>query len=173
MRLALQTDYSLRTLMLLAARPERQTVAGVATFFQISQTHVAKVVNQLVRLGYIRSIRGIGGGLELARSSESITIGEVIQAVEGQVHLLECIGIENVCVIQQHCKLRTVLTRAEQVQREYLNSVRLCDVLPSGLPVSATEPGPSAAKAFEATESLSRKPPGRPRGKRPGKLPKQ
>lgn len=172
MRLALQTDYSLRTLMLLAARPERQTVAGVAAFFQISQTHVAKVVNQLVRLGYIRSIRGIGGGLELARSSEAITVGEVIQAVEGRVHLLECIGIENVCVIQQHCKLRTVLSRAEQVQMDYLNSVRLCDVLPSGLPVLADESDPSAAQTSQADEPSDRKPPGRPRGNRPGKTPK-
>ena len=135
MRLSLQTDYSLRTLMFLAARPDRQTIKAVADFFQISLTHVGKVVNQLARLGYVRSIRGIGGGLEIARSPDEITIGEVVRAVEGNVHLLECIGMENVCVIQKHCKLRTVLDRAERIQMDYLNSVRLSDVLPFGLPV--------------------------------------
>ena len=134
MRLALQTDYSLRTLMFLAARPERQTIKAVSEFFQISETHVGKVVNQLARLGYVRSIRGIGGGLELAKSADEISIGEVVQAIEGNMHLLECVGIENVCVIQQHCKLRTVLNRAEQIQVEYLNSVKLSDVLPFGPP---------------------------------------
>lgn len=132
MRLALQTDYSLRTLMFLAARPERQTIKAVSDFFQISQTHVGKVVNQLARLGYVRSIRGIGGGLELARPASDISIGEVVQSVEGNMHLLECIGMEDVCVIQRHCKLRTVLDRAEQIQLEYLNSIKLSDVLPFG-----------------------------------------
>lgn len=134
MRLSLQSDYSLRTLMYLAARPDRQTVAAVAAFFQISQTHIGKVVNHLARLGYIRSIRGIGGGLELARSPDEITVGEIVRAVEGNVHLLECIGMEDVCVIQKHCKLRTVLDRAERIQFDYLDAVRLSDVLPFGVP---------------------------------------
>lgn len=134
MRLSLQTDYSLRTLMYLAARPDRQTVAAVAGFFQISQAHIGKVVHHLARLGYIRSIRGIGGGLELARSPDEITVGEIVRAVEGNVHLLECIGMEDVCVIQKHCKLRTVLDRAERIQVDYLDTVRLSDVLPFGLP---------------------------------------
>lgn len=156
MRLALQTDYSLRTLMFLAARPERQTIKAVSEFFQISQTHVGKVVNQLARLGYVRSIRGIGGGLELARPADDISIGEVVRAIEGNMHLLECIGMEDVCVIQRHCKLRTVLERAEQIQVEYLNSIKLSDVLPFGpskrdLPRSmgraSSEPESAAAAA--------------------------
>jgi Rrf2 family nitric oxide-sensitive transcriptional repressor len=134
MRLSLQTDYSLRTLMYLATRPERQTVAAVADFFQISQTHIGKVVHHLARRGYIRSIRGIGGGLELARSPDEITIGEIVRAVEGKVHLLECIDMDDVCVIQKHCKLRTVFDRAERIQFDYLDTVRLSDVLPFGLP---------------------------------------
>ena len=135
MRLSLQTDYSLRTLMYLATKPGRHTVADVASFFQISQTHVGKVVHQLARQGYIRSIRGIGGGFELARSPDEISVGAVVQSVEGTMHLLECVGMDNVCVIQKHCKLRSVLDRAERIQMEYLNSVRLSDVLPFGNPV--------------------------------------
>jgi Rrf2 family nitric oxide-sensitive transcriptional repressor len=140
MRLSLQTDYSLRTLMFLAARPGRQTVEGIASFFQISQTHVGKVVHQLARLGFVRSIRGIGGGLELGRPADDITIGEVVTAIEGNVHLLECLGMENVCVIQQHCKLRSVLNHAERLQRDYLNSVRLSDILPYGPPQKISTP---------------------------------
>lgn len=125
--------------MYLAAKPDRQTVAAVADFFQISQTHIGKVVHHLARLGYIRSIRGIGGGLELARSPDEITVGEIVRAVEGNVHLLECIGMEDVCVIQKHCKLRTVLDRAERIQFDYLDTVRLSDVLPFGLPESVSK----------------------------------
>lgn len=160
MRLSLQTDYSLRTLMFLATKPGRHTVADVAEFFQISQTHVGKIVHQLARQGYLRSIRGIGGGFELARSPDEIRIGEVIQSVEGQVHLLECISVDDVCVIQKHCKLRTVLNRAERMQIEYLNSVRLSDVLPFGSPVKklAREPKSQTAKRTVSVRSKDGQP---------------
>lgn len=134
MRLSLQTDYALRTLMYLASDPDRTTIAEVAEFFRIPAPNVAKVVNQLSRLGYVRSVRGIGGGIELAKGAEDISIGDIIAVFEGSMHLLECVGNQNVCVIQDYCKLRNVLARAEQVQMDYLRNVRLCDVLPVKVP---------------------------------------
>lgn len=131
MRLAMQTDYALRTLMFLAGRTQRSTVADVAGLFGISSHHVAKVVNQLARQGLVRSIRGVGGGIELARPAEEIRIGEVIMIFEGNMHLLECVGADNVCAIESFCKLKGVLAEAERLQREYLNGVTLADVLPT------------------------------------------
>lgn len=131
MRLTTQTDFALRTLMYLTARSGRATIAQVAQLFGISAHHVAKVVNLLVRLGYIRSIRGIGGGFELAQLPEEIRLGDVIEAVEGNLHLLECIDTDEVCAIQSFCKLKGVLAEAERVQLEYLNSVTLRDVAPA------------------------------------------
>ena len=131
MQLTMQTDYALRTLMFLAGRPGRATVVQVAKLFGISQHHVAKVVNQLARLGYVRSIRGIGGGIELARDPDDVALGEVVTAFEGNRHLLECIGTDGVCVIESFCKLKGVLAEAERIQREYLNGVTLRDVMPT------------------------------------------
>ncbi|MCR9232418.1 MAG: Rrf2 family transcriptional regulator [bacterium] len=131
MQLTIQTDYALRTLMYLASRDDRATVAEVAALFDISANHVAKVVNQLSRFGYIRSVRGLGGGIELAVPLTEIRLGEVIERFEGNLHLLECVGTEGVCVIQPFCKLKGVLAEAERLQREYLNSVTLADVAPS------------------------------------------
>jgi len=131
MRLTTQTDYALRTLMFLATTNRRATVSDVAGLFGISVNHVAKVVNQLARLGYIRSIRGIGGGLELARAPESIRLGDVIEAFEGNMHLLECVATDNVCAIESFCRLKGVLAEAEQLQVRYLNSKTLGDVVPT------------------------------------------
>jgi Rrf2 family transcriptional regulator, nitric oxide-sensitive transcriptional repressor len=134
MRLSLHTDYALRTLLFLAGKPGRASVAQVAKFFQISRDHVAKVVQSLARLGYVRSIRGIGGGIELLRKPREIRVGQVILDFEGHgnMHLLECVGVENVCTIQPGCRLRTVLMKAEKLQMDYLNSVRLSDIVVPG-----------------------------------------
>ena len=130
MRLTTHTDFALRTLMFLATTAERATVAQVAQLYGVSSNHMAKVVNQLSRLGYVRSIRGIGGGIELAKHAEDIRLGEVIEAFEGNMHLLECVATETVCAIQSFCKLKGVLAEAERVQLDYLNSVTLADVAP-------------------------------------------
>jgi Rrf2 family nitric oxide-sensitive transcriptional repressor len=117
--------------MYLAAIPERATIRQVADLFRISADHVAKVVQQLNRLGYVRSVRGVGGGIELGRPATEIRVGEVIAAFEGSVHLLECVGRDGVCVVEDFCKLKRVLAEAERLQREYLNGVTLHDVLPT------------------------------------------
>ena len=139
MALTTQTDYGLRTLMYLTARSGRATVADVAGLFGISVHHVAKVVNLLSRYGYIRSVRGIGGGIELARAPADIRVGEVVERLEGNLHLLECVATENVCVIQSFCRLKGVLDEAERRQLEYLNSVTIADVSPTRRQLARTE----------------------------------
>ncbi|QDV66782.1 HTH-type transcriptional repressor NsrR [Rosistilla carotiformis] len=131
MKLTTQTDYALRTLMYLATRSTRANVADVATLYGISINHVAKVVNLLARGGYIRSTRGIGGGIELAQHPSEIRLGEVIEKIEGDLHLLSCVGEDRSCAIDAFCKLKGVLAEAERVQRAYLDTITLADVAPS------------------------------------------
>jgi len=132
MRLALHTDFALRTLMYLASRGGRASVGEVAEFFGISRDHLAKVAQRLVRERFVRSQRGVGGGLELARAADQISVGEVIERMEGSLHLLDCVVMENVCRIQPGCRLRSALAEAERLQTEYLRGIRLSDVVPSG-----------------------------------------
>ena len=132
MRLALHTDFALRTLMFLAGRDGRANIGEIAEFFGISKDHLAKVAQRLAREGFVRSIRGVGGGLELSRPADDISVGEVIERFEGSLHLLDCAAMENVCRIERRCGLRPVLIEVERIQRDYLNSVRLSDVAAPG-----------------------------------------
>jgi Rrf2 family nitric oxide-sensitive transcriptional repressor len=133
MRLALKTDYALRTLLFLATRTGRTKEADVAGFFGISAHHIGKVVHQLGRLGYVRNHRGPSGGIELARKPGAITVGRVVLDFEGDMHLLDCVGAPGHCVIQPGCTLRGVLTEAERLPMDYLNSITLEALLPSPL----------------------------------------
>lgn len=130
MKLSLQTDYSLRTLMFLASHQGRQTVEAVARYYKVSEPHIAKVVNQLARHGFIRSIRGAGGGIELGKKPHEINVGEVIQTIEGTTHLLDCVASDDVCRIQLHCRLKGILEHAEELQMNYLRTIKLSDIIP-------------------------------------------
>jgi len=133
MRLSLQTDYALRTLLYLATRSGRTTVADVAGFFGISAHHVGKVVHQLGRLGYVTNHRGPGGGIVLARRPAEVSVGRVVLDFEGNMHLLDCVEVPGLCVIQPGCTLRGVLAEAERQQMDYLNGVTLESLLPDPL----------------------------------------
>jgi Rrf2 family nitric oxide-sensitive transcriptional repressor len=103
----------------------------LAEFFGISVNHLGKVVHQLGRLGYVRNVRGPGGGIELMRESAAITVGMVVRDFEGRnLHLLECVDTPGVCVIQPGCALRGVLAEAERRQMEYLDGVTLDSLRP-------------------------------------------
>ena len=132
MKLSLHTDFALRTLMFLASRDGRASVGEIAEFFGISRDHLAKVAQRLAREGFIRSQRGVGGGLELARAASAISIGEVVERFEGSMHLLDCVVMDNICRIQPGCRLRSVLAEAERLQVEYLRGIRLSDVAQPG-----------------------------------------
>jgi Rrf2 family nitric oxide-sensitive transcriptional repressor len=133
MRLSLQTDYALRTLLYLATRTERSTVAEVAEFYGISVHHVGKVVHQLGRLGYVRNHRGPGGGIEIAKRPAEVTVGQVVLDFEGNMHLLDCVGSPGQCVIQPGCTLLRVFAEAERRQMDYLNTITLESLLPATL----------------------------------------
>jgi Rrf2 family nitric oxide-sensitive transcriptional repressor len=131
MRLALHTDFALRTLLYVATMPGRATVGEIADFYKISVNHLGKVVHQLGRLGYVRNVRGPRGGIELARNPADVTVGAVVRDFEDRnVDLLECIDTAGVCVIQPGCGLRAVLAEAGRRQMDYLDGVTLASLLP-------------------------------------------
>jgi len=105
------TDYSLRVLLYLAADPtQRATIARIADAFAISENHLVKVVHFLGKQGWLRNVRGKGGGLELALPPARIGIGAVVRQTEGPAVVAACFGDEaNGCCLASCCQLQGVL----------------------------------------------------------------
>lgn len=116
MRLSLHTDYALRLLMLLAIVPdELYTIEEIAMRYDISRNHLMKITQTLAQAGFIRSLRGRGGGLRLGRTAESINLGAVVRATEDSFALVECFDQDrNRCPIASACGLRGPLEEALQ-----------------------------------------------------------
>lgn len=130
MRLSSFTDYSVRVLMYVAARPEqRATIAEIAAAFAISESHLTKVGHYLGKKGLLTNVRGRGGGLERARPAASIHLGAVIAAAEAQGALVECFNPRtNRCVITPVCDLRGVLAQARDGFYAALDRYTLADI---------------------------------------------
>lgn len=131
MQLTYYTDYSLRVLMYLAVNRARMVnISEIADRYRISRNHLVKVVHNLARGGYIKSYRGKGGGIELARDPAQINIGEVVRYTEGPPRPVECFDAErNRCVIANACGLAEVIAEACDNFFATLDRYTLADLL--------------------------------------------
>lgn len=131
MQLTLYTDYSLRALIFLGLRPERQaTISEIAESYGVSRNHLVKVVHNLAGMGYINTSRGRGGGLLLAKPIADINVGEVVRRTEPNFDLVECFDKEcNTCPIAPGCVLIKGLKAARSAFLNVLDQFTLADVV--------------------------------------------
>jgi len=126
MKLTLFTDYSMRVLLYLGARPERLcSIAEVARAYGISQNHLMKVVNELSRSGYIESVRGRFGGIRLGKPAGEINIGALVRHTEDGFNLVDC----GSCVVAPACGLTGILKEALRAFLGVLDRYTLADLL--------------------------------------------
>ncbi|HQW07738.1 MAG TPA: Rrf2 family transcriptional regulator [Steroidobacteraceae bacterium] len=116
MRLAAFTDYGLRVLMRLAAAPDESlTTFRIAEEFHIPYNHLAKVVQDLARGGFVTTQRGAGGGMRLARAADRIRLGEVVRYLEQRYALVECFRSDGGnCLLTPGCRLKSRLAQASE-----------------------------------------------------------
>ena len=111
MRLSSMADYAVVT-MCAAARhcgSARVSAAELAVETGLPAPTVQKLVSLLSRAGLLRSVRGAGGGLKLARPAAAISLADIVEAVEGPIALTPCVetgrhdcGLEACCSVRPH-----------------------------------------------------------------------
>lgn len=127
MRITKRTNIAVRLLMYCAAHPDRLvTKAEIADVCNISENHLAQVINQLSQLNYLNTQRGRNGGMALARSADQIRIGSVFRHVEGALPIAECFAdADNSCPLTKGCRLRLALQDAAEVFYASLDEITL------------------------------------------------
>ena len=129
MQLTRHTDYALRTLIQVALKPtgERLSVAEITATYDLSRSHVMKIVQKLGQLGYLHNVRGKGGGIELGKAPKQINIGKVVQEMEVNLQVIDC--NTPYCRLQPACKLKGVLGQAMAAFLDVLGQYTLADLL--------------------------------------------
>ncbi len=130
MRLTVFSDYTLRTLIYLALRPNTLcTIDEIAQAYDISANHLTKVVHQAALAGDITTVRGQRGGLRLGRSADTINIGAVLRRTEPDFAVAPCFGAGDACAIQPGCLLQGVLGDALEAFLAVLDKTTLADLV--------------------------------------------
>lgn len=133
MRLTLYTDYSLRTLIYLAAMNQNRlcNIQEIADAYKISRNHLMKVIHNLGKLGYIETIRGRNGGFKLAKQPNEINIGELVRQTEDGFYLVDCMDPNHPdpCVLTNYCGLTHIFNEALKAYLQVLDKFTLADIV--------------------------------------------
>ncbi|MBC7946520.1 MAG: Rrf2 family transcriptional regulator [Chitinophagaceae bacterium] len=138
MQYSIGVEYALHCLIYMVDIPSGKPVGikDLATFQGVSETYLSKVFSKLRKTGIVRSIPGVKGGYELARSPGKITFWDIIEAVEGLSPLFQCVEIRQKELLLDKnnlpeeftscpCLIKVVMEEAEDQMRQYLKTKTL------------------------------------------------
>lgn len=126
MKLTRHTDYALRVLLHLAAvEGGRSSISEIATTHALSRNHLMKIIHQLGLGGFIKTLRGRGGGFILARPATDIRLGDVVRFCEPEIRPADCGN----CAIQPACGLSGILNKAMCAFMAVLDAHTLADAV--------------------------------------------
>lgn len=155
-------EYALRAIVHLAQQaPTASTTEEVAEATHVPRAYLAKILSGLRRAGLVKSQRGLGGGITLSRPPESLTILDVVNAVEPIERIKTCpLGLSshgsNLCPL--HARMDMALAMVESsfantsvadVLMEKTESVPLC-------PFPPTSPAGGPERAWALNRSLAK-----------------
>lgn len=135
MRISTRGRYALRALLDVARHDgdgpvSRQDIAGRQ---EISADYVAQLFRHLQTAGLVEGVKGPGGGYRLGRAAASITVADVVRAVEGPVALVECVLAEceeaQPCRRADGCVTHLLWRQVSDAVTDMLNAVTLQDLV--------------------------------------------
>ncbi len=115
LRLSKKADYALLAMAHLAAHGDRSSFSAreLAEAYDIPAELLAKVLQKLVRGRLLESHQGIRGGYGLARTASTISVADVIQAVDGPLTVTACSDADRTCEQYAKCNIRDPLWRVK------------------------------------------------------------
>jgi Rrf2 family protein len=133
------TDYGLLASVYLARKAGEVVAAReIAEFYQLPIPAVTKVLKTLHHGGVIQSHRGVGGGYSFEGDAELVTLGRLIEIMEGPWDLTECESYDDAghatCAIRVACPSRRFMFGINRAIKGAFEQVSLSDLVRGDVP---------------------------------------
>lgn len=107
---------------------EPVSLADISERQAISLSYLEQLFAQLRREGIVHSVRGPGGGYQLGKTPEEISVGMIIQAVNESVDVSKCKGSGN-CRDNSRCLTHSLWERLEAQIEQFLHTITLAELV--------------------------------------------
>ena len=126
------TDYAILALSYLDVQPEEAVVSTkeIAENYSIPAELLAKVLQKLSKDGLVTAHQGRGGGYSLGRSTETVSVTEVVEAVEGPIAIAACLkeGGEVLCDQFNHCTIRSPVEHIQDMVVDLFSTITVAQI---------------------------------------------
>jgi Rrf2 family iron-sulfur cluster assembly transcriptional regulator len=138
------------------------TLAAVSERQRISLSYLEQLFGKLRRHGLVESVRGPGGGYNLARGAEAVSVADVIVAVDEPIDQTQCGGREN-CLDDRRCMTHELWAALNAHIFSFLSSVTLADLVRQQQPKNGDvavlqdhrhQPAGAAARSREPADAV-------------------
>ncbi len=150
LRLSKKADYALIAVWYMALPGQR----AVASAREIAEHHdlplelLAKVLQQLVRKGIVRSVQGINGGYSLSRSPVETSVADIVEAIDGPLTLTACGDEHEACDQYSKCSIRDPLHR---IRERIASALADCSVADLAADRNTSAPAVAPVRLWTAT----------------------
>ena len=141
MAISTRGRYSVRILVLMASQPPGRmfTKHQIAESEGISDGYVQQLLMVLHATGFVTSHRGKTGGFTLRRPAEMVTVADVLEATEGQIIPVPCLGVEK-CEREARCPTRPLWQKAAGLLEDLFRGVTIAGLAGNGADSRLLEP---------------------------------
>ena len=126
-RLTRAGDYAIRGMLYLAEQPKGRvtTISEIADKKNIPKNFLSKVIQGLTKARLVSSVQGVHGGFLLGKPKDEITLRDIVEAVEGEIFLNQCLIHEGECPLDQTCQAHLIWQKAQRKLLEVLEEADL------------------------------------------------
>lgn len=130
MRLTTKGRFAVTAMVDLALRQDRGpvTLAAISERQHISLSYLEQLFGKLRRARLVSSVRGPGGGYNLAHPAQNISVASIVTAVDEPLDATQCAGKEN-CHEEKRCMTHDLWATLNEKMHDYLSSVTLADLV--------------------------------------------
>jgi Rrf2 family protein len=155
LRLSKKADYALMAMKHLAVKSDAASISAreIAEEYCIPIELMAKVLQRLVQRGLLSSHQGTRGGYQLAKPTTSISVADVIQAIDGPLTVTACSTDDEDCDQFAKCNIRDPLWRIKDRILASLATVSLAEIASD---VPAEEPAMPIALTRNSARPVER-----------------
>ena len=131
MRISTKGRYAIKLMLDLATNDNGEPIRlkDVARRQEISEKYLEQIISILGRAGFVKSVRGAGGGYMLAKSPSEYTVGMILRLTEGRLAPVACLeGDENTCPRQDICTTLSVWKKIYAAVNDVVDGITLADL---------------------------------------------
>ncbi|MFZ5968099.1 MAG: RrF2 family transcriptional regulator [Bacillota bacterium] len=133
MKITQETDYALRIILFLskAGIDNRVEARSISESERIPSRFTLKILRKLTKAGITKAYRGINGGYAINKTPESITLKDVVEAIDGPIYVNRCLYDAAYCSLNKTntCTIHKALDNVRETLVRELESVNFKNLM--------------------------------------------